>query len=140
MRLAKLPSFVCAFCFLNLLGCGTGTTSPAEQGGEIVKQSLKSPASYDFFYGDVLWTGTTALGEQAYVVRVAYDAQNGFGALLRGCALVAYRETEDSHVAWSQTNGIHELEDQRLCQESTPVTALAELGRAMADLNFNSQK
>lgn len=104
-----------------------------------MKQSLQSPSSYQFVFGDVLWSGETDSGERGYVVRVAYDAQNGFGALLRGCAFVAYGETAEGKIRWSREDGVYSQQDQCFCLESTPASMLVELSKTFADLNFKSQ-
>jgi hypothetical protein len=122
----------------SLLGAvgDIGRASPAKQGGQILQQSLRAPASYNFVSGDVIWEGKTKAGEPAYVVRVAYDAQNGFGALLRGCAIVAYRETSDGQLAWSQSTGVDPQVDPSFCQTSVPASTFADYAKTVAEMNF----
>jgi hypothetical protein len=122
----------------SLLGAvgDIGRASPAKQGGQILQQSLRAPASYNFVSGDVIWEGKTKAGEPAYVVRVAYDAQNGFGALLRGCAIVAYRETSDGQLAWSQSTGVDPQVDPSFCQTSVPASTFADYAKTFAEMNF----
>lgn len=76
---------------LLLAGCGS---SPAEtqiaNASEIIKKELRSPASFSLVSGKTVWSGTTKQGLPAHVVRIEYDAQNGFGAAIRDCKMVAY--------------------------------------------------
>ena len=78
------------------------TTSRAEQ---IIKKSLKAPASYREVDSRVLWTGKDQKGNKANIVLVEYDAQNGFGALLRYCNVISYIE-EGGDLKWNPTFGV----------------------------------
>lgn len=57
---------------------------------DLIKQDLLSPATFSAISNDVVWSGKNAKGDDARVVKVVYDAQNGFGALVRKCEYVAF--------------------------------------------------
>ncbi|MEX2258279.1 MAG: zinc ribbon domain-containing protein [Woeseia sp.] len=89
--------------FSNLSSAfGSSEFASAEQ---IVKKSLKSPSSYTFQDGTVLWSGADQHGNDASIVRLEYDAQNGFGATLRNCQIISYIE-KSGNLEWSPTFGI----------------------------------
>ncbi len=71
----------------------------------IIKKRLRSPASFTLVSGRTMWEGTDAEGNPAYIVRVEYDAQNGFGAMIRGCNLVAYTDLGD-RISWNTALGV----------------------------------
>lgn len=85
---------------LMLGACGGGggnggdstVTAIAKQ---MVRDSLRSPSSFAPVSVDVKWKGVDQEGRPAYIVRVEYDAQNGFGANLRGCSLAAFALVDD---------------------------------------------
>lgn len=56
---------------------------------QIIQSQLTSPGSYKAVRHDLLWSATLG-AESAYIVRAEYDAQNGFGAMLRGCQYVSF--------------------------------------------------
>jgi hypothetical protein len=64
-------------------------SSAIEHASVSIKGDLKSPSSFSLISGQRLWTGENSTGNHAHVVRIEYDAQNGFGALIRGCSYVA---------------------------------------------------
>jgi len=57
--------------------------------GEVIKETLKSPSSYRRLNGKVLWRGKNDFGN-SFVVRIEYESQNSFGALIKDCQVVAY--------------------------------------------------
>lgn len=57
---------------------------------EIIKKNLRSPSSFSLISGKDVWSGNDTNGVSAYIVRIEYDAQNGFGAIIRDCQLVAF--------------------------------------------------
>lgn len=85
----------------------------------VVRKNLRSPSSFQHVRSDVLWKGKSADGKPAYVVAVGYDAQNAFGAMLRGCMLVAFYEAGNDEIGWNPTYGAQEASAQ-LCDPSTP--------------------
>jgi len=73
---------------LLLVGCTTDPNTSA-MAGEIIKKDLRSPSSFSLVSGKEMWKGKDQEGNPAFIVRVEYDAQNGFGAMIRDCKLVA---------------------------------------------------
>jgi hypothetical protein len=59
---------------------------------ETIKLRLKAPATYRRVTAAMVWSNGGPTGNQAFVFRVQYDAQNGFGALLRGCDFVGVKD------------------------------------------------
>lgn len=111
---------------------------PAEQSAVVIKESLRSPDSFEYITGKVIWEGTYK-GNSAFVTLVSYNAQNGFGALLRGCAIVAFSITSDDKVSWSSLYGMREA-DRAMCERSGDGEALSDVAKSFADLNFPSEK
>lgn len=61
---------------------------PDIEAQEVIKKYLKSPASFDSQSSDIVWENKDKGG---YLVKVIYDAQNSFGANIRGCQYVGIR-------------------------------------------------
>ena len=55
---------------------------------EVLKKSLKAPSTYKRISSVEVWVGA---GDHRF--RIEFDAQNGFGALIRGCYYVPLEET-----------------------------------------------
>ena len=112
--------------------------SPADQAAQIAKQHVRSPASFKHVGGEVLWEGQTKDGLPAYVTSVSYDAANGFGAVLRGCMVIAYRRTADGQLAWDPMWGVKDYTDElpQLCAAAAPMKVKAEFARGIAEINF----
>ena len=108
-----------------LTGCGDSRVINA---GEIIKKSLLAPSSFSLVSGKEVWSGKNAEGNLAHIVRVEYDAQNGFGAMIRDCKLVAYSD-KGSNISW-QTNGAMEA-----CG-SNPLYGEAQMVEWMRRSNF----
>jgi hypothetical protein len=72
---------------------------------QIIRESLHSPSSYTEIDSRVLWTGQNAEGLDARIVRVEYEAQNGFGAMIRNCNIVSYYEDGDQ-IRWNTVFGV----------------------------------
>jgi hypothetical protein len=51
---------------------------------------LRSPTSYSAASHDTVWSGKDKVGHSARIVKVTYDSQNGFGAMIRDCQYVAF--------------------------------------------------
>lgn len=64
--------------------------SDAGNADKLLKEALRSPASYSSASSDTVWTGKTDTGKKARIVKVTFDAQNGFGATIRDCQYVAF--------------------------------------------------
>jgi hypothetical protein len=114
--------------------------SASDQAAEIAKQHVRSPASFKHVGGEVLWEGQTKAGLPAYVVSVSYDAANGFGALLRGCMVVAYSRTADGQLTWDRMWGVKDYSDElpQLCAAAAPMKVKAEFARGIAEINFGT--
>lgn len=67
---------------------------------QLIKSQLQSPSSFVPVSQSVLWQGKYKT-RNAYIVKVEYDAQNGFGAMLRGCQYVAF-SLENDKINWNQ--------------------------------------
>lgn len=115
--------------------------SPERQAAEVVKSNLRSPSSFKFIDGEVLWKGNTLSGENAYVVAVAYDAQNGFGAMLRGCALVAYYVAKSGQLSWNNMFGFQEMEGALtgMCNKNMPEFVKNNYVLKLAEINKFTQ-
>jgi len=81
---------------LALFGCGMADNRVATA-SEIIKKSLRSPSSFALVSGKEMWSGKNTEGNPAYIVRIEYDAQNGFGAMIRDCKLVALTMKGDKY-------------------------------------------
>lgn len=66
-----------------------GITPEVGHASSLIQKQLKSPSSFVLTSGEMKWEGDNKNGKPAYVVKVLYDAENGFGATIRECALVA---------------------------------------------------
>lgn len=136
-------------CLMLLTGCdqpsdsasGSGLSKliapepdPAEQAAVVIKNGLRSPDSFQYLSGKVIWNGTYE-GNAAYVTLVSYNAQNGFGATLRACAFVAYSLTKDDQVSWNPTFGMQET-DRAACELSGNSSEFTNIGKTMAEANF----
>lgn len=87
---------------LLLSACGV---SPDNGAATVIKKGLKSPSSYSQSSSKEVWSGKAPDGNKAYVVRVEYDAQNGFGAMIRDCQYVAFRVKGDE-VMWQRNTAM----------------------------------
>lgn len=118
--------------------------SPKDVSGDasaIIKRNLKAPGSFQFVSGKTLWRGKMNSAKPQYVVLIGYDAENGFGANLRGCSMVAFTETPDGKLEWSELFGVSE-KDRSLCEDESENTTKLAISEAqqMAALNFDSEK
>lgn len=113
-------------------------SDPAEQAAVVIKDGLRSPDSFEYVGGKVIWQGIHK-GDAAYVALVSYNAQNGFGALLRGCAIVAFSITQDDQVSWNGLHGMRETE-RTVCEHSGDRAELSDLAKTVADMNFSDEK
>ena len=77
----------------------------------IIKKGLQSPGSYRAIRQDVLWSKQIA-DETAYIVRTEYDAQNGFGAMVRSCQYVSFVNKGDTS-SWNPLKNIQPCSDDR---------------------------
>lgn len=81
---------------LSLFGCDM-TGNRVATASEIIKKNLRSPSSFSLISGKEVWSGKDSKGISAYIVRIEYDAQNGFGAIIRDCQLVAFTINDDKY-------------------------------------------
>lgn len=75
-QLGGLAALIAVGYFVVGSFSGFSATSGASQ---IIKESLKSPSSFSEIDSRVLWEGTNEDGKDSKIVRVEYEAQNGFG-------------------------------------------------------------
>lgn len=75
---------------LILLSLGGCADPKVENACVVLKKNLTSPATFSLVSSEVVWEGVDSAGHPAYIVGIEYDAQNGFGATIRDCKLVAY--------------------------------------------------
>ncbi|MBE9611036.1 ankyrin repeat domain-containing protein [Chitinilyticum piscinae] len=90
-----------------------------------IKKRLKSPDSFKSVSSETVWEGKNEKGNKAAIVRVVFDANNSFGAALRGCYFVAiYKENGD----WwsSNTNGLSEC-DWRIATSKEDIEIIRKL-------------
>ena len=121
-------AFLALTVAIFLFGCDSVTSlfkaDPGKQASVIVQQQLNSPSSFKYMSSEVLWKGKSKNGEPAYVVSVVYDAQNSFGAMLRGCMLVSFYETSDNKVGWNPMFGVRDGNEYAACDPSPSATVL----------------
>jgi hypothetical protein len=91
---SKLTIIGGGFVALVVIAGGINALSAPSDGAnaaDLLKQDmLRSPASFSSVSSDTVWSGKTNKGNQARIVKVVFDAQNGFGALIRDCQYVAF--------------------------------------------------
>lgn len=85
-----------------LTGCGMA----GSDADRIIQQSLRSPGSFSAVSHTTLFAGKKA-GQPAYIVKVEYDAQNGFGGTVRDCTYVSFYH-EGGDIKWSQMWGLRQ--------------------------------
>ncbi len=90
---------------LVLSGCGGNDSKALSIAEQLVKSSMKSPASFSAVSTKIVFNGVNKDGAPAYIVRVDYDAENSFGAMLRGCNLAAFYLLPDDKFGYKQ-NGL----------------------------------
>lgn len=73
----------------SLHSCSDTSDASTTAAIQVLKKELRSPSTFSLERSHVVWTGKTDDGIPAYVVRLEFDSQNGFGAMVRGCRLVA---------------------------------------------------
>jgi hypothetical protein len=69
---------------------------------QLIMKSLRSPSSFHLVSGEEVWTGKDKKSKPAHIVRIEYDAQNGFGAMIRDCKLVAYVDEDGNKFSWNE--------------------------------------
>lgn len=89
-----------ALFLILLTGCGQ-LDSRVANGSAIVKSKLQAPSSFRLVAGKGLWSGTDSKGRPAHIARIEFDAQNGFGAMIRGCYYASWYE-DGSAVRWNE--------------------------------------
>ena len=110
-----------------LAGCGDNQVGNAS---EILKKRLKSPSSFSLVSGKTVWTGKTNHGQPAFIVRIEYDAQNSFGAAIRYCNMVAYRDPGGDSISYLTPGAIQDCEVKGVMSEE-------EIIKMQVDYNFN---
>jgi hypothetical protein len=99
----RIISFLIVILLLTgLVACGDRAVDRASQ---IIKENLRSPSSFSLISGKQMWSGKNSDGNEAYVVRVEYDSQNGFGSMIRDCKMVGYSVKGDK-LSWQGNQAI----------------------------------
>jgi hypothetical protein len=102
----------------------------------ILKKSMPSPSSFKLISSRVIWKGKNSEGKPAYVVRMTYDAQNAFGAVLRDCTLVSFWENGDT-LQWNNLFGLSPCAFGGVVWDDRVVDGM---GEQIAKLNFEKQR
>lgn len=135
----KIKIKLIPFLLFSLWGCNLLTADPSDQASEIIKTQLKAPSSFKKVYGQVIWQGANKEGLPSYVVSVAFDSANSFGANLRGCMFVSFSETKDKKITWNNNYGVRDFSEMpRLCDESTPMEIKKKMAETLVDINFKN--
>jgi hypothetical protein len=71
-----------------------------------IQNDLRSPSSFTEIDKSVVWQGKFGSGYDAYVVKVDYEAMNGFGGMNRECNLVALW---DKNGTWYHNSELYKL-------------------------------
>ncbi len=108
-----LAALIFSAIAIILAGCDSSNKplkySTINDASEIIKQNIKTPSSFKLISGEEIWSGTNTVGQPVYIVRVEYDAQNTFGAIIRNRNLVAFYAT-GSNWGWDKKNAIQPCE------------------------------
>lgn len=72
-------------------------TRAAEQ---MLTDTLTNPRSLDVDKKKVIWSGKNSAGKRAYIVKIEYTAQNGFGNRIPGCIYSAFWFDDDKNFSW----------------------------------------
>lgn len=92
-----------------LTACSSGSVQDAKI---IVQKAMRAPSSFSMINGEEMWAGKHN-GGYAYIVRIEYDGQNGFGATLRDCKIVAFTNTAGD-LRWDPSSGLATCENPSL--------------------------
>lgn len=118
-----------AIFFTILAACGgTPDFLLREAAYGIIKKKLYAPSSFSPVSGKVMWSGKDNEGNPTYVMRIEYDAQNHFGAVLRDCKLVAFTD-RGKRYTWNTDFAIGPCENRPTHDEAAAV-------RLMVEFNF----
>ena len=77
---------------------------------QFVQKGLRSPDSFSLVSYREFWSGNAADGKNAHVSRVVFNAQNGFGATIRGCQLLAFKLQGDQ-MTWDPITGVRDCSE-----------------------------
>lgn len=102
--------------FKNVDGATTSSANkgaPSARAGtnaadQLIADRLKAPATYRVVQQDVLWSASNG-AQDAYIVRTEFDAQNGFGAMLRGCYYATFK-VEGGQIRYSPVHALSECD------------------------------
>lgn len=87
-----------------LAGCQAG---PETQAALLLRGQMKSPDSFVTKDTKIMWNGKDQKGNNAYVVKVIYTAQNSYGAHLQECKMAAFAIAGDN-VHYNKYNSFDE--------------------------------
>lgn len=115
---------------------------PAENAAKIVQQNLKSPDSFKYINGEVLWQGRSKTASPAYIVCVTYQGQNSFGAILRETVIVSYAEAPNGQTLVNPLSWLRQGDETALlCSPTIPKELKTDLLNIIANINeFDTTK
>ena len=115
MNTRGLLRIISLISLIGLVGCDIGATSNAQ---EIIKKGLRAPSTFSAVSSEQVWKGRSSAGHDAFIVRVEYDAQNGFGAIIRDCKFVAF-STNGSEMTWKTQGALATCDNNAAFEKST---------------------
>ena len=68
------------------------------------------------------------------------NASVWFGAVLRGCMVIAYSRTAGWQLTWNPMWGVKDYTDElpQLCAATAPMKVKADFARSIAEINFGA--
>jgi hypothetical protein len=74
------------------LGCMAAQgfiASPEQEARNRITESLRAPSSFKEIENNRIWEGNDKEGRDAFILKIEYEAMNGFGGINRECQYVA---------------------------------------------------
>jgi hypothetical protein len=63
--------------------------NPTDAAKKQIKENLRSPSSFKEIKNSTLWEGKDDQGRNAFIIKIEYEAMNGFGGINRECKYFA---------------------------------------------------
>lgn len=104
-----------------------GGNDPKVGAATVIQDGLRSPSSYSEISSATVWSGKNKGGEESYIVKVTYDAQNGFGAIIRDCQYVAFSFDKEKLVRWYRNKSNDSCSDANVAGEEMVLRTLKSL-------------
>ena len=95
-----------AIGLLTMIPWNLGGSQEMDVADHLLSQRLRAPSSYNAIDRQVILKYPYSAGI-GYVVKVDYDAQNGFGATVRDCKYVIFKIQGDKY-AWNRTQSFQD--------------------------------